>query len=70
MTRGAPFILCLSALASCSPPVVDKVPDKGALRQGQQVIVTDDSCPPSEMKLVTGGHVGQPNEVECVPKFR
>ncbi|MBE1508611.1 DUF6719 family protein [Rhizobium viscosum] len=70
MTRGALLILCLSALVGCGPPLVDKVPDKGALRQGQQVIVTDDSCPPSEMKLVTGGGFGQSNEVECVPKFR
>ena len=70
MKRRIVFILSLSALASCGPPVVYKVPTKGALRPGQQVIVADDSCPPMDMKLVTGGRFGQPNEVECVPKFR
>lgn len=70
MTRAALLTLCSSALVGCGPPLVDKVPAKGELRQGQQVIVTDGSCPPSEMKLVIGGRIGQPNEVRCIPKFR
>jgi len=44
-----------AALVGCGPPLVDKVPAKGELRQGQQLIVTDDSCPLSQIKLVTGG---------------
>ncbi|WP_425376260.1 DUF6719 family protein [Rhizobium vallis] len=69
MKRKTLFILSLSALAGCGLSVVDKVPNKGELRPGQQVIVGDGSCPMLEMKLVTGGRSGQPDEVECVPKF-
>ncbi|MGO6719539.1 DUF6719 family protein [Rhizobium ruizarguesonis] len=69
MTRIGVLILSLFTLVSCGFPTVDRVPEKGALRPGQQVIVTDGSCPPLEMKLVRGGRFGQPDEIDCVPKF-
>jgi len=51
------FILGLSVmLTSAQAEVLKQEPPMGALREGQVVLVDDGSCPPGQIKQVTGGN--------------
>jgi len=72
----AGLVVAISCL--CSPAeavILKKEPAMGALREGQVVYVDDGSCPPGQIKKVTGGNhvkVGGTKHLErrreCVPK--
>lgn len=53
-------------LASCQS-VLKAEPPKGSLATGQKVLVDDGSCPPGQVKQVTGATPGTPRIKQCVP---
>ncbi|WP_317208251.1 DUF6719 family protein [Rhizobium halophilum] len=53
-------------LAGCQT-VLKTEPAAGRLSTGQKVLVDDGSCPPGQVKQVTGSVPGKPRQKECVP---
>jgi len=58
-------------LLGCAPAVVPREPPIGTMRPGQIVLVDDRSCPPGQLKELTGGGDlagAQPRTRRCVPR--
>ena len=59
--RGLPpcavfAIFAISLASQASAEVLKREPPMGQLREGQVVLVDDGSCPPGQIKRVTGGN--------------
>ena len=62
--------LCAAATVCAAQAVLKEEPAKGVLRVGEVVYVDDGSCPPGELKKITGGNqkAGKTRVVECVKR--
>ena len=62
--------LCAAATVYAAQVVLKEEPAKGVLRVGEVVYVDDGSCPPGELKKITGGNqkAGKTRLVECVKR--
>jgi len=58
--------LTVIALAGCQT-ILKEEPAKGRLATGKKVLVDDGTCPPGQVKQVTGSTPGNPRIKECVP---
>ena len=58
------------AMAAAAPDMLKEAPAKGVLRVGEVVYVDDGSCPPGEVKKITGGNqkTGVARQVHCVKR--
>ncbi len=77
MTPTAPLLLLFGLLAVADPPpVLTEAPGRGALREGQRVLVDDRSCPAGQVREIIGGsNAGQrgggsaaPRQSRCIPR--
>lgn len=60
-------VTALGMLAGCQS-VLKTEPAKGQLHYGSKVLVDDGTCPPGQVKQVTGGNgEGIPRKRECIP---
>ena len=62
--------LCAAATVCAAPMILKEEPAKGVLRVGEVVYVDDGSCPPGEVKKITGGNqkAGKTRLMECVKR--
>lgn len=77
MTPIAPLLL-LSGLLTVAdpPPILTEAPGRGALREGQRVLVDDRTCPAGQVREIIGGsNAGQrgggsaaPRQSRCIPR--
>ncbi|MDR7144155.1 DUF6719 family protein [Rhizobium sp. BE258] len=59
-------VLIAFGLAGCQS-ILKEEPAKGTLPTGKKVLVDDGTCPPGQVKQVTGATAGNPRIKECVP---
>jgi hypothetical protein len=62
--------LALATLGAHAQDVLKKEPAKGELRYGRVVLVDDGSCPPGQIRELTGGSVEReiPRKSRCVKR--
>jgi hypothetical protein len=62
------IILVLAVADSLAQTTLKREPARGALREGQSVLVDDGSCPKGQIKLVTAGKqtVGTRRTRSCI----
>ena len=62
--------LSVAATVCAAPMILKEEPAKGVLRGGEVVYVDDGSCPPGEVKKITGGNqkAGKTRQAECVKR--
>lgn len=77
MHPSATFILLTGFLMVADPPpILTEAPGRGALREGQRVLVDDRTCPAGQVREIIGGsNTGQrgggsaaPRQSRCIPR--
>ncbi|MEL6235494.1 MAG: DUF6719 family protein [Pseudomonadota bacterium] len=60
---------CL-AIAACAPTILTEDPKPGEIPHNETVLVDDGSCPPGQVKELTGGNqnLDIPRKERCVPR--
>ena len=65
------FALCISCIlvsACMQQEVLTHAPPPGSLATGRIILVDDGSCPPGEVRELTGSTPGLDRQSRCVPR--
>ncbi|MEM9047285.1 MAG: DUF6719 family protein [Pseudomonadota bacterium] len=62
--------LGLTGLGACAPTLLSEDPAPGAIPHNEIVLVDDGSCPPGQVKELTGGNttLNIPRKQRCIPR--
>ena len=73
------LLLASGFLLAADPPMLTEAPGRGALREGQRVLVDDRTCPAGQVREIIGGSNAQarggggatpptPRQSRCIPR--
>lgn len=72
------LLFATGVLLAADPPMLTEPPGRGALREGQRVLVDDRSCPAGQVREIIGGSNAQvrggggvspkPRQSRCIPR--
>lgn len=64
------LVLCTVLLGACAPTILTEDPEPGTIPHNEIVLVDDGSCPPGQVKELTGGNDSQniPRKQRCIPR--
>jgi hypothetical protein len=62
------LVICILVSACMQQEVLTHAPPPGSLATGRVVLVDDGSCPPDQLRELTGSTPGFDRQSRCVPR--